>query len=509
MNWLLRQSPWLHSQNLVIVTPHLDTFLWLCKVLLWSWPWLQEFKLASVSWIAVWSGAVISRWHLTKNVSSIKNTRHFYIFFATTWLAAWFFQFGKGFVEPKRVGLVREKKRVGSDQGPTLNYASLVGWRLLVEKRQLWCPTTGLTLDAKTGIISGTPEITSSKVQVFEWWVTKKMGTLWFLGQKTDLLGWIHELKWLKSLWNIHVNLLLPVCFAVHGWVGTHFLGQLARLGCILSRSKFLTLVSREVGPHQLGDVAESSKIFSKSRSSFFLLSVFSQKYNPLDVLGRIRFFQYVGSWYLLERGWPAQWLTQAQGYGGIALGDVPLTSCKLFMTAPELQEKKTQDSLSFPTCLSFLKKIFEVQQISMLIRDFLDEVRPLQNFTIMKSAGSEVVLVDASDQWCGGSHQASICVVPVTQHLRTRWLHSSKFVQSCFLVYDEWVSGSFRPWTYTQLLRLSCWQTLNCEVELLLSNFKQISEKIQGPLLSQLLRFSCVSRTGRMNGSLKHVIAL
>jgi len=47
-----------------------------------------------------------------------------------------------------------------------------------------------------------------------------------------------------------------------------------------------------------------------------------------------------------------------AQGYGGIALGDVPLTSCKLFMT-----------------------------------------VRPLQNFTIMKSAGSEVVLVDASDQ--------------------------------------------------------------------------------------------------------------
>lgn len=68
-------------------------------------------------------------------------------------------------------------------------------------------------------------------------------------------------------------------------------------------------------------------------------------------------------------------------------------------MTAPELQEKKTQDSLSFPTCLSFLKKIFEVQQISMLIRDFMDEVRPLQNFTIMKSAGSEVVLVDASDQ--------------------------------------------------------------------------------------------------------------
>lgn len=110
MNWLLRQSPWLHSQNLVIVTPHLDTFLWLCKVLLWSWPWLQEFKLASVSWIAVWSGAVISRWHLTKNVSSIKNTRHFYIFFATTWLTAWFFQFGKGFVEPKRVGFVRERK---------------------------------------------------------------------------------------------------------------------------------------------------------------------------------------------------------------------------------------------------------------------------------------------------------------------------------------------------------------------------------------------------------------
>lgn len=131
MNWLLRQSPWLHSQNLVIVTPHLDTFLWLCKVLLWSWPWLQEFKLASVSWIAVWSGAVISRWHLTKNVSSIKNTRHFYIFFATTWLAAWFFQFGKGFVEPKRVGLVREKKRVGSDQGPTLNYASPEGQRCL------------------------------------------------------------------------------------------------------------------------------------------------------------------------------------------------------------------------------------------------------------------------------------------------------------------------------------------------------------------------------------------
>lgn len=47
-----------------------------------------------------------------------------------------------------------------------------------------------------------------------------------------------------------------------------------------------------------------------------------------------------------------------AQGYGGIALGDVPLTSCKLFVT-----------------------------------------VRPLQNFTMMKSAGSEVVLVSASDQ--------------------------------------------------------------------------------------------------------------
>lgn len=118
-----------------------------------------------------------------------------------------------------------------------------------------------------------------------------------------------------------------------------------------------------------------------------------------------------------------------------------------------------------------------------MLIRDFMDEVRPLQNFTIMKSAGSEVVLVDASDQWCGGSHQASICVVPVTQHLRTRWLHSSKFVQSCFLVYDEWVSGSFRPWTYSQLLCLSCWQTLNCEVELLVSNFKTNLWKISRSL--------------------------
>ena len=218
MNWLLRQSPWLHSQNLVIVTPHLDTFLWLCKVLLWSWPWLQEFKLASVSWIAVWSGAVISRWHLTKNVSSIKNTRHFYIFFATTWLTAWFFQFGKGFVEPKRVGFVRKKKRVGSDQGPTLNYASpegqrcleptlafvvqpplppgrsgrfVVGW-LLVEKRQLWCPTTGLTLDAKTGIISGTPEITSTKVQVFEWWVTQENGDPLIFGSKNRLIGVIY-----------------------------------------------------------------------------------------------------------------------------------------------------------------------------------------------------------------------------------------------------------------------------------------------------------------------------
>jgi len=42
-----------------------------------------------------------------------------------------------------------------------------------------------------------------------------------------------------------------------------------------------------------------------------------------------------------------------AQGYGGIALGHVPLTSCELFVT-----------------------------------------VRPLQNFTMMKPAGSEVVLV-------------------------------------------------------------------------------------------------------------------
>lgn len=47
-----------------------------------------------------------------------------------------------------------------------------------------------------------------------------------------------------------------------------------------------------------------------------------------------------------------------AKGYGGIALGDVPLSSCKLFVT-----------------------------------------VRPLQNFTMMKSAGSEVVLVSGSDQ--------------------------------------------------------------------------------------------------------------
>eukprot|EP00435_Cladocopium_sp_Y103_P062434 s694_g24.t1 len=53
-----------------------------------------------------------------------------------------------------------------------------------------------------------------------------------------------------------------------------------------------------------------------------------------------------------------SKFLNLAQGYGGIALGDVPLTSCKLFVT-----------------------------------------VRPLQNFTMMKSAGSEVVLVSASDQ--------------------------------------------------------------------------------------------------------------
>ena len=148
-------------------------------------------------------------------------------------------------------------------------------------------------------------------------------------------------------------------------------------------------------------------------------------------------------------------------------------------------KKKRRKTPYHFLPVFLFFKDLWSstVQQISMLIRDFMDEVRPLQNFTIMKSAGSEVVLVDASDQWCGGSHQASICVVPVTQHLRTRWLHSSKFVQSCFLVYDEWVSGSFRPWTYSQLLRLSCWQTLNCEVELLVSNFKTNLWKISRSL--------------------------
>mmetsp|Transcript_97709 Transcript_97709/g.119679 ORF Transcript_97709/g.119679 Transcript_97709/m.119679 type:complete len:138 (+) Transcript_97709:2-415(+) len=47
-----------------------------------------------------------------------------------------------------------------------------------------------------------------------------------------------------------------------------------------------------------------------------------------------------------------------AQGYGGIALGDVPLTSCKLFIT-----------------------------------------VQPLQNFTMTQSSISGVVLVATSDQ--------------------------------------------------------------------------------------------------------------
>ena len=302
MNWLLRQSPWLHSQNLVIVTPHLDTFLWLCKVLLWSWPWLQEFKLASVSWIAVWSGAVISRWHLTKNVSSIKNTRHFYIFFATTWLTAWFFQFGKGFVEPKRVGLVREKKRVGSDQGPTLNYASPEGQRCLE-------PTLAFVVQpplppGRSGrdVVVGWPRWLRSgscgvRRQVWPWmprqessvehrrsrllrcrflsdeW-PRKWGPFDF-GSKNRFIGGD---SWIEM---IEIPMKHPC----------DFMGHVARLGCILSRSKFLTLVSREVGPHQLGDVAESSKIFSKSRSSFFLFSVFSQKYNPLDVLGRIRIF--------------------------------------------------------------------------------------------------------------------------------------------------------------------------------------------------------------------------
>lgn len=304
MNWLLRQSPWLHSQNLVIVTPHLDTFLWLCKVLLWSWPWLQEFKLASVSWIAVWSGAVISRWHLTKNVSSIKNTRHFYIFFATTWLTAWFFQFGKGFVEPKWVGFVREKKRVGSDQGPTLNYASPEGqrcleptlafvvqpplppgrsgrdrWWLLVEKRQLWCPTTGLTLDAKTGIISGTPEITSSKVQVLsrdEW--PRKWGPFDFLVKKQ--IDWGDLLVEMIEIPMKHPCELIATSLFCCSWLGWHaFPGPIGKAGVHIVTVKVPDSCQQRSWPTSTGRCCRKLQKFQsiQVKICFFVFSFFSK----------------------------------------------------------------------------------------------------------------------------------------------------------------------------------------------------------------------------------------
>ncbi len=278
-------------------------------------------------------------------------------------------------------------------------------------------------------------------------------------------------------------------------------MGYLARLGCILSRSKFLTLVTKlatSTGDEMLRKLQMFIK--SRSRSCFFFL-----KGNPWNVLGRITIFQHVGSWYFLEDDQPNLF----------DLGDDPGTGlwryCTWWCAIDKLQT--VHDSAWAARLLSYLYHFLSFFFLISLI----SQISVLMWFRGWGATSTEFYHHEIRGlRSCSGR-----CLWPVM------WWHSPS-INLC-RTSDSTPTNSpaalleFGAVVFLSLLS-GCWARSGPEhivlpiasFELLANPelwggivFYHISEECQGPLLSQLLRFSCVSRTGRMNGSLKHVIAL
>ena len=100
------------------------------------------------------------------------------------------------------------------------------------------------------------------------------------------------------------MNPLLPLCFAVHGWVGTKN-GPLGKAGVHIVTVKVPDSCLHEVGHINLGTRCCGSSKCSLNPGQEVVFLLFFLKGNPWNVLGRIAIFQHVGSWYLLEDDQP------------------------------------------------------------------------------------------------------------------------------------------------------------------------------------------------------------